>query len=465
MTANLRPDESDNIYRKHFWIAFAANVMLVTANALTFRFAEFVKFLGGSEETTGIIVSVGLIGSLVFRAFLGQGLDHFGIRRVWLTCSAINITGAMLLLTAPEIGFQLYAARVIFVIGLSGMFASSVSHIQSLAPDHRRTEIIGTFGASGFLGMITGAQLGDLIFNTIPPSPVLYQVLFGMVFLFGMLHCLLAVWLTSEIKHRRPEVSPPVHKLMFRYWPGLVLLVTVMMGMTFAVTMTFLTRYATELGLGGIRTFFTSYAITAFTVRFIARQWSRILGRHRLITIGLVSHSLGHLLMVLVTSDWHFLAPAMCLGFGHALLFPCVVSLGAGSFPEQYRGTGTTITLSAIDFGTVLFAPLVGWMIDHLGFHPMFYFVSGTILTGAIVHGLLTARLFDSDIEPRVAEPPLEPKPLPAPRIVHEPTAAILPTLDHMAADCISDDSATTCATASGNAPPATAPASVAIRS
>lgn len=399
MTHDDRPTEPERIYNRRFWLAFLANVMLVTANALTFRFAEFVKYLGGSEETTGLIVSVGLIGSLFFRAFLGQAIDRFGIRRIWITCSLINITGSFLILTAPDVGLQIYAARIIFVIGLSGMFASSVSHIQNLAPIQRRTEIIGTFGASGFVGMICGAQLGDLIFQTYPESRQLYYVLFGMSFLFGVLHMGLAVWLTTGDEHVSPSVTPPIHKLMYRYWPSLVLIVTVLMGMGFAVTMTFLTRYATELNLSGIRTFFTAYAITAFTMRMIARQWSKTMGRHRLITMGLLGHAVGHFLMTFVHSDFQLIPPAMCLGFGHALLFPCVVSMGAGAFPEQYRGTGTTVTLAAIDFGTILTAPLLGWIIDHLGFYPMFYFVSGTLLVGGIIYGVITSKTVDSDIE------------------------------------------------------------------
>ena len=52
--------ESETIYNRVFWLAYAANVSLVTANALTFRFAELVNYLGGTEEITGAIVSTGM---------------------------------------------------------------------------------------------------------------------------------------------------------------------------------------------------------------------------------------------------------------------------------------------------------------------------------------------------------------------------------------------------------------------
>ncbi|GIW82056.1 MAG: hypothetical protein KatS3mg105_3863 [Gemmatales bacterium] len=69
-----------NVYNSVFWLAYLANVSLMTANALTFRFAELVAYLGGSEKTAGTIVSVGVIGALLTRLQLGQAIDRFGTR-------------------------------------------------------------------------------------------------------------------------------------------------------------------------------------------------------------------------------------------------------------------------------------------------------------------------------------------------------------------------------------------------
>jgi len=391
--------ETGTMYDRVFWLAFLANVLLVTANALTFRFAEFVKFLGGTEEITGRIVSIGLIGSLIWRAFLGQALDRFGVRKVWVSSCLVYLTGCLLIITSADVGLQIYIARVVFVIGISSMFASSVSHIQGRAPIWRRTEMIGTFGASGFLGLICGAQLGDILFNTIDESSFLYQALFGTTFVLGCLYMGLAAILTSGDFHRRPRHTPPIHKLVMRYWPVRLLIVTTIMGLGFAVTMVFLTRYSTSLGLGGIRTFFTSYAITAFSIRMLGRRWSRMVGRHRLIIFGLIGHAIGQILLTQVTQDWHFIPPAICCGFGHAMLFPCVVSLGAGAFPEQYRGTGTTVSLAAIDIGTMLTAPLLGWLIDHHGFHPMLWIACGIVTTACVLYAIFTAGETDSEME------------------------------------------------------------------
>lgn len=391
---------SENIYIRAFWLSFVANFLLVTANTLTFRFAEYVKFLGGNEEMTGRIVSIGLVGSLFWRAFLGQAIDRFGVRKVWIGSSGAYLLGLWMILKSPDIGWELYAARILFALGLASMFAAALAHVQGLAPASRRTEIIGTYGASGFLGMICGAQLSDLIFHTFPESRGLYQVLFGLSMAMGAAHVALGILITAGHNHVSPDVTPPMHRLLLRYCPATVFVVTAMMGLSFAVTTVFLTRYATELGLSGIRTFFSAYAITAFVMRFVARNWSRTSGRHRLIVYGLATHALGQLGLVFVTRDWQFIPSAISFGFGHALLFPCVVSLGAGAFPEQYRGTGTTIVLAAIDVGVILTAPVLGWIIDTYGFRPMLHTVCLTLAAASGLYAALTWRIADTDSAP-----------------------------------------------------------------
>ena len=395
-----------SIYDRTFWLAYAANVMLVMANALTFRFAEFVNWLGGTEEVTGRIVSVGIVGSLLVRFTLGRDIDGLGVRRIWISSSLLFILGCGLMTGLGRLGWELYVARVAFAIGMASAFAASISHIQQQVPPHRRTEVLGSLGSSGFLGMILGSQLGDQIFLRQPLSQSLFVTLFGLTSLLGCAYLATVVFLTRKENHTSPHETHAAHRLIFRYWPGPVVLVAVMMGIGFVVTTVFLTRHATELGLPGIRTFFTGYAVSAFVFRMISRTWSRSIGRHRMIIMGLAGHCIGHLLLCTVTREWHLILPSVCCGFGHALLFPCVVSLGAGAFPPEYRGSGTAITLGFMDLGVFLFAPLLGWVIDEYGFVPMFLTSASTAVVIGVYYWLATAGLTDVDSDHVPLVPP-----------------------------------------------------------
>lgn len=394
---SLSVDADRTIYNRAFWIAYTANLLLVTANALTFRFAEFVQFLGGTESVTGQIVRAGLLGSLVVRLVLGQAIDGLGVRRIWSWCSLCFMAGCLLFIVSDRLGPLIYMARVLFTVGMSGMFACSIYYIQNQVPPYRRTEVIGSLGSSGFLGMVAGTQLGDLLFYAVRDHHALFVTLFCLTAVLGGVYYVLISRLTRRDGLRPPALGPGIHRLLFRYWPGPVVLVALNMGAGFTVTTVFLTRYATEHGLHGIGMFFTGYAISAFAFRWISRTWSTVMGRHRVILLGLAGHALGFLLLIPVESDWGFVLPSLCNGFGHALLFPCVVSLGAGMFPPEYRGTGTTITLAFVDLGTMLSAPLLGRVIEESGFTFMYVATAVYTVATCAVYGVLKFHVHDED--------------------------------------------------------------------
>ena len=345
---SVTPSEK-SIYGRVFWLAYAANVSLVMANSLTFRFAEFVSWLGGSEKTAGTIVSVGIFAALFLRLVLGQAIDNYGTRRLWAIGCFSYIAGTSLFLVLSDLSWPIYVARLGFAAGIATMFTCSMVHIQNLVPANRRTEIIGNLGSSGFVGMVLGSQLGDWIFRGTPEGHLRFLVLFGGTVVLGLVYLALVLTLTRGDVHKPAMRTPAVHRLVFRYWPGNVVVVAMMMGISVTVTTVFLTRFATKLGLiNGVGTFFTAYAVTAFLFRVQTATWSRTIGRHQMIWLGLTGHCLGFGGLPFVTQEWHFLLPAVACGFGHALLIP------GGGFAGS---RGVSARISRIGDG------------DHVGLH------------------------------------------------------------------------------------------------
>jgi MFS family permease len=119
---------------------------------------------------------------------------------------------------------------------------------------------------------------------------------------------------------------------------------------------------------------------------------------------GLAGLTAGQLLFLVVTSDLLLVLPGIVCGFGHALLFPAVVSIGAGRFPVQYRGSGTTLVLGFTEVGTALTAPLLGRLIDAgnaggstRGFSWMFIAAGATAGIAALFYAATAARHPDRD--------------------------------------------------------------------
>jgi len=393
------------VYNRSFWLAYVANVILVTANALTFHFAELVSSLGGSEQLTGSIIRTGLIGALLLRLAMGRVIDRYGAGLLWTLCS-IGLIGGLYWFTAIDsLGWQLHAARVMFSVSLAGMFTCSIVYIQNLVPPERRTEVIGNLGSSGFVGMIIGSNLGDFILNHWEGAPGRFNILFGTAAALAMGHLVIATILTWKQPHEKPRDGLSSIQLLVRYWPGPVVSVAIVMGVVFAVTTVFLRSYSSALGLSGIGTFFTAYAVSAFFFRIWTSDWSYRFGRHKMILWGLSGHVIALCSLIFVTREWHYILPAVAGGFGHALLFPAVVSIGAGAFPKRYRGMGTTLTLGFVEAGTMFSAPLLGAIIDQFaetewakfGFIPMFVVAVMFTVAVAVYYGLTAARVPDDD--------------------------------------------------------------------
>lgn len=387
------------VYGRTFWLAYIANTLLVLANSLTFRFAELVVFLGGTERRVGDIVAIALTISVVVRLSVSHVLDDYGTKRMWPLCTLLFIGGCAMFLQCRDLSWMIYAARIAFVVGLTGMFACSMTHIQNVVPPHRRTEVIGNLGSSGFIGIIVGSNLGDWIVHAIPPGRTQFLVLFGGALAIGLLYLLIVLAMTSG-PQPRPEVSSPyAFTLLFRHWPGMVVLVSIVMGLGVTVTTVFLTRFATSQSIDGIGIFFTGYALSAFGFRILAARWSRTIGRHWMLVRGLMGHATGHFLLSFANHGWEFILPSIVCGFGHALLFPAVVSLGSGAFPANARGSGTAIILAFTDFGSLVFSPLLGRIIVAAGFQRMFWTSSATALTVGILYTIIAMQHLDADTD------------------------------------------------------------------
>jgi len=377
------------LYGRIFWLSYLANTTLVLGNALTFRFAELVNHLGGSESVAGDIVAVGTAIAVIVRLSVSHVLDNYGTKRMWPLCALLFISGCLTFVLVTQISWIVYAARVAFFVGLTGMFACSITHIQNHVPAERRTEIIGTLGSSGFIGMILGTNTGDLVMRFIPDKRTQFLILFGGATVIGVVYLILVLFLTADQEHEPEIKSPPAYQLLFRFFPGAVILAALVMGLGVTATQTFLTRFATSQNIQGIGAFFTSYAITAFFIRLLVAQWSRTIGRHWLLVRGLLGHVAGHALLAYVTGWWQLIPAAIVCGFGHSLLFPAIVSLGSGSFPKECRGAGTAIILGFTDFGSLVFAPILGRIIVEFGFTTMYLTSSSVALVAAIIYSLV----------------------------------------------------------------------------
>lgn len=88
------------------------------------------------------------------------------------------------------------------------------------------------------------------------------------------------------------------------------------------------------------------------------------------------------------SAGWAFLALfslRFCVGAAESPSFPGNSRIAAAWFPAQERATAVSIFNSAQYFATVIFAPIMGWLTHHFGWHYVFIFMGSIGIVGSIV--------------------------------------------------------------------------------
>jgi len=390
--------EAESPYDPSFWKSYLANSLVMVAIAVLFRYADFVTFLGGSELHLGWIVGVGMVGSLAMRAFLGVGIDRYGARLVWLSALALFAASCFgHIVVGRYDGPAIYLLRIAYCSALAGIFGSSMTFISGRAPVVRMAEMLGMLGTSGFLGMVLGAQLGDLLLKGDPLQRWHVDRMFLVAGTLSLLALAAAWWATRDYVAPSRRKRPPMAWLVRRYFPGSVLLVSVVMGFGFGLPATYLPTYAATLGIPRIGLFFAVYAATAIATRVLTRRLPERLGMQPMIFLGLALLVLSQMLFLLVRTEWHLLIPSISYGISHAILFPTAVAEGCGTFPSRYRGLATTLMLAAYDVGQLIGAPTAGLIVHlsgaaGLASYPAMFLAVAALFAGVSAVYVLTRR-------------------------------------------------------------------------
>jgi MFS family permease len=395
--ARKQPGQA-SIFDRSFWFTYGANVAMMVAVSLLYRYADFVDALGGSEYQLGWIVGLGMVGSLFMRLAQGSGIDVYGARHIWLGSALLFIVScfAHLAITSAH-GPAIFCWRIVMQTSIAGFFGASISYISARHSTVRMAEAIGTLGTSGFIGTIMGTALGDFVLGSrgaaAPP-----QRMFLIAAASGAI-ALVFGWFATEGENRRlRRRRPPVGWLLARYHPGPVLLMGAAAGFGIGLPTVFVRPYALELGIKDLQVFFVPYMLVALVTRLCIRRLPALIGIRLMVLLGLSNLVGGMLLFLAVAKPWHMLAPALLIGIAHACMFPAVVAGGSGAFPARYRGLGTTLMLAMFDMGTLIGAPAFGGALalaEQFGLprYPTAFLGVATILaTSGASYALLTRR-------------------------------------------------------------------------
>ncbi|MGC4001991.1 MAG: hypothetical protein QM811_02115 [Pirellulales bacterium] len=238
-------------YDAVFWLCYAASAALMIGASQLYRYADFVRLLGGDEFQLGLIVGVGMIGSLFVRALQGVGIDRHGVRLMWLGSLALAIPGVLGQLWVERLdGQYVFLLQILIRTGISGAFGASITYVSCRSGERRMAEAVGTLGSSGFLALLVGPMIGDWWAGQ-PPYP--RERLDGLFLIAAgamSLAVVCAFFATRSTLRRDPEQDAPetprhsTFALLRRHVDGPLLLMGVMMGVGLTLPGVFVRDFA-----------------------------------------------------------------------------------------------------------------------------------------------------------------------------------------------------------------------------
>lgn len=438
---------AEEAYDASFWKSFLANFFVTVAVAVLYRYADFISLLKGTELHLGWIVGTGMVGSLSMRLFVGTRIDRYGPRRVWLSALALlacvcwahvpiaRAAGADI--RDPAVAAVCIGLRIAMWCAIAGIYASAMTFIGSRVPVVRMAELLGMLGTSGFVGMIAGAWLSDLLLSGVSHSVVAVERMFLVAGVLAASAFASAWWATAGYAHPAPRRRPPLWGLIRRYHPGRIMVMGVAMGFGLGLPATFLRTFAADLSIPRIGLFFTTYSLAAIATRVATRRLPERFGLRPVVLVGLGLVIVSQGLFVFVQREWQLIIPSLTYGVGHAILFPAGFAEGCCTFPPRYRGLGTSLMLASYDLGLLIGAPIAGLLV-HLAqmrgwpaYPTLFSGVALLLTLGTGVYATAGTR-----VKPRRPRSPLRPRAIETQSLVSPPTAVLAAEIPQEESPC-----------------------------
>lgn len=381
--------------------ALASQMCFVIANTLMAHFSRWIEFLGGDLQQVGLIMGASATLGLFLRPWIAQWINRLGARTMWLIGYLLFAASAISNLWLTDLHPMIYLIRACSLLAAAIVFAGGLTYISQTAPEHRRTEAIGVLGAGGFVGMLIGPFLGDLILGNGAEVAIVARQRDDFVYLFvvagaaSLLPTLLLLMMrtpSSGGTRRSVKLSDFIATTV-RFWPGTILLVDFVFGLCMTAPFIFVASFIDRapLAIGNysvIGIFFFCYAGWGLTVRLWLGDLPDRIGPHKILLVGMGLMAIGMFSYSIVTAEypWLIVVPALLTGSGHGLMFHTMTSLTIQPFPSDVRGTGSALALMMLDTGTLVGAPVLGYVGDHHGFAAMFSMVGFACVAGGGIY-------------------------------------------------------------------------------
>jgi DHA1 family tetracycline resistance protein-like MFS transporter len=352
-------------------------------------FPFYVKSMGGSARTVGVLLGCFSFTQLVATPFLGRLSDRLGRRPVILVSLAGNAASMVLFALATKVSLLplLFASRI-----LAGATAGNLSACQAAIADvttgEARARGMGRLGAGIGLGLVLGPALGGQLSRFgmwAPPLGAAAMAVADLVAAFFFMpetHVPRAPGLATDDPMRDVASPSAASAHMARQAPSLLSVLSerrlvIVLGLYFCtflymttmqVALAFLTAERLGWGASEVGNVFALFGVIMLVTQGGLIGWiARTFGQVRVVTGGSLISAAG---LATIAVAYHFaplLAGLVLLALGLGVTQPMLSSIASEYAGEEQRGAVLGFAQSAGGLARTIGPVLSGYLFEGLG--------------------------------------------------------------------------------------------------
>lgn len=331
----------------------------------------FIFSLGGSDRLIGLLVGLFTFSALISRTMAGNLLETYGRKIIYISGLVIFVITISSYSFISSLLF-LFIVRLFqgFGWGFSGTASGTIAG--DIIPPERRGEGMGIYALGANLALAIGPGIA-LYFHGVMDIRWLFLVsaFFGGVALFLSL----PLKIRKQERDRSKTSNIKLKDKLFEVTVWKPSLLLFFITFTFGGISSFLPLHVQKQGVGGIKLYFTVYAIALLFSRFLSGRLYDRKGIAIVFIPGTILITLAMLLLAWLPNSASLLIAASLYGLGFGSIQPSLQSWMFMSAPKHRRGIATATFFSAFDLGVGLGALLFG-QLSYLWGYRIIYIVS-----------------------------------------------------------------------------------------
>ncbi len=383
------------MWNRNFVFIWMSNYFLFTAfYALIATLPIYIiSELEGTTQQVGVVTSVFLLSTVLFRPLSGRWLDILGRKYILLPALALFLAFSMMYVWVTSVSL-LIALR--FLHGISfGLGSTATGTVATdVIPEGRKGEGIGYYALSYNIAMVTGPFFGLAIVNVFP-----FRVLFLVLSLISLLSFLFAVFTNSAVIVSKAQPTEETRWNWRNYIEPRAVpasLTGMVLSFTFSGFLTFIPIYAKDIGLPQLAgAFFATYALAmVFSRPFTGKAFDHY-GPHVVVYPCIALYVVGLIGLSQANSPASLLLAAAVIGAGFGSLSPCLQSIAVKVTQSRRRGLAIGTYLTFFDIGVGLGAIILGIVASNSGFRYMYICSSLIVASSAMIYYVFSHRNTD----------------------------------------------------------------------